>query len=77
MGGARAGLEPDDEILSVEGRDVRDLTPDGVHQAMAGPPGSTVSLTVARRGKIEQLAVVRKPYRKLSPAGAAGGKGAE
>jgi C-terminal processing protease CtpA/Prc len=68
MGGARAGLEPGDEVLSVEGRDVRDLTPEGVHQAMAGAPGSTVSLTVARRGKIEQLSVVRKPYRKPSLA---------
>ncbi|HEU4538937.1 MAG TPA: PDZ domain-containing protein [Polyangiaceae bacterium] len=86
MDGARAGLEPGDEVLSVEGRDVRDLSPAGVHEALSGPPGTTVSLTVARRGTIEHLRVVRKPYRKLglpaapprdAPAeGAAEGRGA-
>jgi predicted metalloprotease with PDZ domain len=64
MGSARAGLEPGDEVLSVEGRDVRDLSPEGVHRALAGEVGSTVTLTVERRGKIERLTVVRQPYRR-------------
>ncbi len=65
MDGARAGLAPGDEVLAVEGRDVRDLDPEGVHRAFAGEIGSTVTLTVARRGRVERITVVRKPYRKL------------
>jgi C-terminal processing protease CtpA/Prc len=68
MDGARAGLEPGDEVLAVDGRDVRDLSPEAVHRALAGDIGSTVTLTVARRGGVERLTVVRKPYRKLAPA---------
>jgi membrane-associated protease RseP (regulator of RpoE activity) len=65
MDGARVGLEPGDEVLAVDGRDVRDLDPRGVHGALAGEVGTPVTLTVARRGRVERLTVVRKPYRKL------------
>jgi C-terminal processing protease CtpA/Prc len=67
MDGARAGLEPGDEVLAVDGRDVRDLDPAGVHRTLAGEVGTPVTLTVARRGRVERLTVVRKPYRRLAP----------
>jgi carboxyl-terminal processing protease len=43
---AKAGLVPGDEVVAVEGRDVRHLTADQVHAALEGSVGTTVTLTV-------------------------------
>jgi carboxyl-terminal processing protease len=58
---AQAGMEPGDEILLIDGRDVRTMAPETVHLALEGEVGSTVRLTVLRRGKIERLALRRAP----------------
>jgi C-terminal processing protease CtpA/Prc len=58
----RAGILPGDEILLIDGRDVRNLSPDQVHQLLLGEVGSTVHLTVLRRGKVERIAVERAPF---------------
>jgi carboxyl-terminal processing protease len=59
LGAARAGLEPGDEILLIEGRDVRDLDQRGVHRALGGELGKPVKLTVLRGGDVQRITVVR------------------
>ena len=58
---ALAGMAPGDEILLIDGHDVRSLSPDAVHRLLEGDVGTTVNLTVLRRGKIERIAVKRAP----------------
>ncbi len=58
---AKAGMSAGDEILLIDGRDVRSLSPDAIHRALQGPVGSTVRLTILRHGKIERLALERAP----------------
>jgi C-terminal processing protease CtpA/Prc len=62
-GAARAGLIPDDELLSIDGRDVRAMTKEQMHEALVGPSGSTVSLTVVRDGKVLHLVVQRGKFK--------------
>jgi len=64
MAGDTAGLRVGDEILSVDGRDVRDLAPGEVAELMRGEVGSTVSLTVARGDEVVRVRVKRGPFRK-------------
>ncbi len=59
MGSARAGLEPGDQVLLIDGRDVRSMTAEQIHEALVGPIGSKVALTVERDGRILRLEVVR------------------
>jgi C-terminal processing protease CtpA/Prc len=59
MEAARAGLEPGDEVLYIEGKDARAMTAEEVHQALVGPVGSTVRLTVLRNGHVLHITVRR------------------
>jgi carboxyl-terminal processing protease len=59
---AEAGMAPGDEILLIEGRDVRSMSPDAIHRLLQGEVGTKVNLTVLRRGKIERIAVKRAPF---------------
>jgi len=58
---AEAGMAPGDEILLIEGRDVRSMSADVIHRLLEGQIGTTVNLTLLRRGKIERIAVRRAP----------------
>ena len=64
---AEAGMTPGDEILLIEGRDVRNMSAELVHQALMGEVGTTVRLTVLSRGKIERIAVKRAPFAAAMP----------
>ena len=65
MAAARGGLKEGDEIIAVDGVDVRDLSPEEVQQALRGPVGTTVSLTVVRdRTDVHRVSVVRGPFKK-------------
>jgi C-terminal processing protease CtpA/Prc len=55
----KAGLRPGDELLSIDGRDVRYMTAQQIHEALVGPVHSTVRLTVLRDGSVVRLAVER------------------
>jgi carboxyl-terminal processing protease len=67
LSAAQAGLEAGDEVLLIDGRDVRRMTPEGVHQSLEGEVGSTVRLTVFRRGKIDRVALRRAPLGAPEP----------
>jgi C-terminal processing protease CtpA/Prc len=45
-GAAKAGLVPGDELIAIEGHEVRNLSAEQVHAALEGPVGSKVKLTV-------------------------------
>ena len=62
MTGARAGLEVDDEIVAIEGHEVRRMTSEEVVDALRGGVGSTVTLTVERRGVRRDVKVERGPF---------------
>ena len=63
MAAARAGVEVGDEILLIDGRDVRGMSPEAIHLALQGDEGTRVALTVLRRGKIHRLSVERGPLK--------------
>jgi carboxyl-terminal processing protease len=63
MEAARSGLRPGDEVLFIDGRDVRRLSAAEVHEALVGPIGSDVSLTVARGSQVVRLRVRRGALR--------------
>ncbi len=65
--GERAGLRPGDEIVFVDGRDVRDLDVEHLRKVLRGDPGSHVSLTVLRGGEVVRLRVERAPLHALVP----------
>ena len=58
---AEAGVARGDEVLLIDGRDVRSLSPEAIHQLLQGEVGTMVNLTLLRRGKIERVAVKRAP----------------
>jgi S1-C subfamily serine protease len=64
MTGAEAGLEPGDEIVAIDGRDVRTMSTEDVQGALRGKIGTTVVLTVDRAGARRDVPVRRGPFRK-------------
>lgn len=59
----KAGLMPDDLILSIEGKSVAGLSAPQLHALLSGEVGSTVRLTVMRQGVTRDIEVQRAPYR--------------
>jgi len=51
----RAGMEPGDKIIAVDGEDMTGIDTELVRQRVIGPAGTTVVLTVAREGEPEPL----------------------
>jgi C-terminal processing protease CtpA/Prc len=58
---ARAGLGAGDEVLLIDGRDVRAMSPEAIHLALEGDVGTTVHLTLLRRGKVLRVVLQRAP----------------
>jgi carboxyl-terminal processing protease len=66
MEASEAGLLPGDHILLIDGKYVRSMTAEEVHDALVGPIGSKVALTVERDGQILRLDVRRGRLRSGS-----------
>jgi carboxyl-terminal processing protease len=64
MTGAKAGLEPGDEILAIDGRDVGALSDEEIRNALRGRVGTRVRLTVKRDGAKRDVEVERGPFAK-------------
>jgi C-terminal processing protease CtpA/Prc len=56
-----AGLQPGDQILLIDGRDVRSMDPATVHQHLSGAIGEPVKLTVLRGDEVIRVTVRRSP----------------
>lgn len=61
LAAGRAGLQPGDELLLIDGRDVRELDPRGVHRALSGNLGDPVKLTLLREGRVIRVTLRRTP----------------
>ena len=62
LAAGKAGLQAGDELILIDGRDVRDLDERGVHQALGGNLGDPVKLTLLREGR-----VIRVTLRRTAP----------
>jgi C-terminal processing protease CtpA/Prc len=62
LAAGKAGLQPGDELILIDGRDVRDLDERGVHLALSGKVGEPVKLTLLREGR-----VIRVTLRRTAP----------
>jgi len=61
LAAGRAGLQPGDEVLLIDGRDVRELDERGVHQALGGTVGDPVKLTLLREDRVIRVTLKRTP----------------
>jgi C-terminal processing protease CtpA/Prc len=60
----RAGLQPGDEILTIDGRDVRALDAKQLRDQLGGDVDSQVKLTVLRGERVLRVTLKRTPSRK-------------
>jgi C-terminal processing protease CtpA/Prc len=61
LAAGKAGLQPGDELLLIDGRDVRELDERGVHRALGGKAGEPVKLTLLRDGRVIRVTLRRTP----------------
>ncbi len=64
LGAEKAGLAPGDEILLVDGVDVRMLDEKHVYETLSGEVGSKVRLTIVRGEEVLHVTVERTPARR-------------
>lgn len=60
-GADKAGLAVDDEILLIDGKDVRSMSQDDIRRAVRGDVGSKMVLTILRGTEKKEITVVRSP----------------
>jgi C-terminal processing protease CtpA/Prc len=61
LAAGRAGLQEGDELLLIDGQDVRQLNEQGVHQALSGEVGDPVKLTLLRGDRVIRVTLRRTP----------------
>jgi carboxyl-terminal processing protease len=59
QGAAEAGLLIDDEIVAIEGRDVKTMSEEDVRRAVRGDLGSKLTITIVREGQRRDVTVKR------------------
>lgn len=59
LAAANAGLRAGDEVLLIDGQDVRELSEKEVYARLSGEPGTRVRLTLERGDSILRVEVVR------------------
>ena len=65
LAAARADLKPGDEILTIDGADVRALDAKQIHAALSGDVDSTVKLTLVRDEQIVRVSLKRTEAQKF------------
>lgn len=66
LAAARAGVHPGDELLLVEGQDVRRLGDDDLRRLLSGQVGEPIRLTLVRGDEVLRVTIQRsmaEPYR--------------
>ncbi len=64
----RAGVREGDEVLLIDGRDARQMTPEAVHGALSGELGEPVKLTLVRDDQVVRARLERsEPPRPRKP----------
>ena len=66
LGAEQAGLRPGDEILFVDGVQASSLSPEQLSEALGGPIGAPVDLTVLRDGQVVRVTVTRTEAQQYS-----------
>lgn len=59
LAAGKAGLREGDELLLIEGQDVRELDSKGVHRALGGEVGAPVKLTLLRENHVIRVTLLR------------------
>ncbi|HTA92468.1 MAG TPA: PDZ domain-containing protein [Polyangiaceae bacterium] len=65
LAAAKAGVENGDEILLIDGLDVRAMNHHQIHVALSGDVDATVKLTLIRKEQIVRVTLKRTEARKL------------
>jgi C-terminal processing protease CtpA/Prc len=64
LAAGKSGLMPGDQILLIEGIDVRGLSSERVHEILSGDVGEPVRLTIVRREEVLRVTLKRTPAKK-------------
>ena len=64
QGAAQAGLRIDDEIVALDGKDVKAMSDDDVRRAVRGDVGSNLVVTIVRDGQRQDVTVKRSKLLK-------------
>ncbi|MFC1642384.1 PDZ domain-containing protein [Myxococcota bacterium] len=67
LGADQAGVKPGDEVLLIDGVDVRTLDARRVHELLSGEVGQSVKFTLVRNGRVLRVTVRRTPVERWRP----------
>ena len=73
LAAAHAQLKAGDEVLFIDGRDVRAMDPKQIHGALVGEVDSTVKLTLIRNEQVLRVTLKRTQARRTSKRAAHAG----
>jgi C-terminal processing protease CtpA/Prc len=59
LGAAEAGVKPGDELLLIDGQDVRELSESRLHTTLSGEEGTRIRLTLQRGNEVVRVTVKR------------------
>lgn len=60
----RGGVQARDEVLLIDGRDVRGMNAEQVHRMLGGEVGEPVKLTLIRGDRVVRVTLTRTPARR-------------
>lgn len=61
LGAAKAGMQAGDQVILIDGRDVRPLSDAAIHSILSGERGTRVRVTVLRGQQVLRFAIERTP----------------
>ena len=61
LAASKQGITPGDEILLIDGKDVRQMSEHELYRSLSGDVGSTVKLTVVRGDSVIRVTLARTP----------------